>query len=508
MLDPMPVKASIAANGVVGKILDATCSLIGIKDEHGRYLLINQPMAQFHGLSRSAFIGRTPAEIGLTGTAAWAEAPDASGSDAEPLVRHDLELSDAAGCRRRFDITYQSVKSADSGAQFLIEVATEIGALDAAAARHAQAREAEQDECLDLALTNGGLGLVDWHIESGRLAPNRQLAELLELDAGEVVTSARELSVLEHPKDKHRIYADLQAHLHGRSAEFHCEYRLRTARGNWRWMLARGRVVERAPDGRALRYLGTLRDVTALLTSEQQRTEQAARLQAATRISSELAREVKHLESEICAISHREQERIGHDLHDGLGQELTGVSLLLKSLERAIERDAPQLKSQLRSARDLIDQCLATTRALAQGLSPVHLDRDGFARSLEQLAATSTSFYGIPVKFSCHRGGVSPERGAATDLYRIAQEAINNAAKHSEAREVALRLVTDVDRIVMTVEDDGQGIPEGAALKGGMGLKIMRYRATIIGASLEVGSRDGGGTVVRCTLRHPLEGVG
>ena len=108
--------------------------------------------------------------------------------------------------------------------------------------------------------------------------------------------------------------------------------------------------------------------------------------------------ELKVLETEIREISHREQKRIGHDLHDGLGQELTGVSLMLKTLEQAVISQAPELRTKVIAVRDMVDQSIATTRALAQGLSPVHLERDGFAGALSQLAANTESVYGIPVR--------------------------------------------------------------------------------------------------------------
>jgi PAS domain S-box-containing protein len=379
--------------------------------------------------------------------------------------------------------------------------------LDITAAKLAQSRRAWDEQLLELALVNGKLALVDWDIESGRLAPNPQLAKLVELEDGEVVATAQRLAEYEFPKDKPRVHAELEQHLYGGREEFQCEYRVRTERGRTRWVRASGRVISRSETGRPMRYVGTLEDITAPLLAEQELEKEIARSQAVTRISTELAREVRQLEGEIRQISHREQERIGHDLHDGLGQELTGVSLMLKTLEHTIVSEAPQLSARVRAVRDMVEQCIATTRALAQGLSPVHLDRDGFAGALEQLAATSEAFYGIPVKFSCQRSGISPEHGAATDLYRIAQEAISNAAKHAGAREIRLRLIADPDRLVVTVEDDGRGIPPGGEHKGGMGLKIMRYRATIIGATLDIVSREGGGTTVRCTLRHPMGGV-
>jgi signal transduction histidine kinase len=272
--------------------------------------------------------------------------------------------------------------------------------------------------------------------------------------------------------------------------------------------MASGRVLTRSAAGRPLTYLGTLQDVTESLETGQELQRQLARSQEAIRTSDELAREVRQLEAEIREISQREHERIGHDLHDGLGQELTGVSLLLKSLEDAIERDAPQLRARVHSVRDMVEQSIATARALAQGLSPVHLDRDGFTGALEQLAASSEALYGIAVKFSSQLSAALPtELTGAADLYRIAQEAVRNAARHSGASEIRLKFTVDDDKIVITVEDNGHGMLKNATANGRMGLKIMRYRASIVGASLEIGAREGGGTVVRCLLHHMGGGV-
>ena len=96
-----------------------------------------------------------------------------------------------------------------------------------------------------------------------------------------------------------------------------------------------------------------------------------------------------------------------------------------------------------------------------------------------------------------------PELASASDLYRIAQEAIRNAARHSGAAAIELQLAIEPERLVVAVEDDGIGMPQHAETRGGMGLKIMRYRASIIGALLDIEPREGGGTVVRCTFAHP-----
>ena len=215
--------------------------------------------------------------------------------------------------------------------------------------------------------------------------------------------------------------------------------------------------------------------------------------------------ELKTLEREIREISDREQQRIGHDLHDGLGQELTGVSLMLKTLEQVVGKHAPELRPKVGAVRDMVGQSIATTRALAQGLSPVHLERDGFAGALSQLAANTESVYGTPVRFSVSRGAPIVDPSVTTDLYRIAQEALNNAARHARARQITVSLVVDRDILKLEVADDGCGIPPDSVQTAGMGLKIMRYRANMIDASLDILPRQGGGTIVRCTLRQLAE---
>jgi signal transduction histidine kinase len=272
-------------------------------------------------------------------------------------------------------------------------------------------------------------------------------------------------------------------------------------------------VITLTPTAARGTWLGLVRSVGTSnglpKSTERRRRGRSRRVGNAARVRPDLtalAREIKDLEAQLRDVSEREQERIGHDLHDGLGQELTGVALLLKALDDEIVRAAPALAARVRAVRDMIEQCIATTRALAHGLSPVHLDRDGFAGALEQLAANSQALYGIPVRFVWQRKGEPPSSDTTIDLYRIAQEAIRNAARHSGASEIRVTLNVRPEGFVMTVEDDGCGLPPDAESEGGMGLKIMKYRAGIVGALLELGAREDGGTLVQCTLRHTPPG--
>jgi signal transduction histidine kinase len=224
--------------------------------------------------------------------------------------------------------------------------------------------------------------------------------------------------------------------------------------------------------------------------------------------------ERRRLEEELSEISNREQRRIGSDLHDGLGQELTGLSLMLRGIETAITRDAPQLTSQIVRIREVLSQAIQSTRALARGLSPVNLERGGLSAALEHLAHQCRSVYGLQCEY---RGNVKPEQPIdetpATHLYRIAQEAMANAAKHAQAQSITICLTINDGGLLLEIRDDGKGVPD-AVLKNpaGMGLRLMQYRARIIGGELSISPGTEGGTVISvyCPLtpagsfqRHP-----
>ena len=213
--------------------------------------------------------------------------------------------------------------------------------------------------------------------------------------------------------------------------------------------------------------------------------------------------EVKGLERQVRGIADREQQRIGHDLHDGLGQDLTGLSLLLKGLEHGALSQAPELLADVKNAQEVLNESIATTRALAQGLSPVHLERDGLAGALEQLATNVEARHHVPIVVR-HRGSRDVGVTIVTEFYRIAQEAVNNAARHANATKIDIDLDLKTG-MRLTVRDDGQGIQ--GTTNDGMGLRIMQYRADLLGAQLSVQQGAKRGTVVICELtEQALEG--
>ena len=163
---------------------------------------------------------------------------------------------------------------------------------------------------------------------------------------------------------------------------------------------------------------------------------------------------------------------------------------------------APALLEEVKSVQEVVNRSIATTRALAQGLSPVHLERDGLVGALEQLAANVESIYGLPVKVFCPQRALLSDVSVATEFYRIAQEAVHNAAKHANATEIRVNLTISPNSTRLTVTDDGDGMPVGA--DGGMGLRIMRYRADLIGATFQVRGDQRTGTAIICELGETL----
>lgn len=212
----------------------------------------------------------------------------------------------------------------------------------------------------------------------------------------------------------------------------------------------------------------------------------------------------KALEQEILEISNREQRRLGSDLHDGLGQELTGLSLLLKGLEVQLEREAPQYSAQVAKISDLLARAIQSTRSLARGLAPVNLERGGLPEALKHLAARCTDMYNLQCTFTMHGQKVPElEEGAATHLYRVAQEATTNAARYAEAKSIAIELRTVGRKLQLSITDDGIGLSAGLAQRRpGLGLKIMEYRARMLGGDV-VFEEPGRGT--RIVLTAPLQ---
>jgi PAS domain S-box-containing protein len=208
--------------------------------------------------------------------------------------------------------------------------------------------------------------------------------------------------------------------------------------------------------------------------------------------------ERKHLEKAILDISAREQRRIGQDLHDGLGQHLTGIAFMAKVHEAKL---AEQKKSEADEAAKivkLVNEAIHKTRELARGLLPVVSDSQGLMSALQLWAAEVEDLFGVSCCFQCEKAVLIHDDTMATHLYHIAQEAVNNAIKHGNAGKILIQLTAEQCRGTLVIRDYGKGIADNSVGTQGMGLHIMNYRAGMIGGALEVRRDSTCGTIVTC----------
>ena len=210
--------------------------------------------------------------------------------------------------------------------------------------------------------------------------------------------------------------------------------------------------------------------------------------------------ERKRLEREILEASNREQRRIGHDLHDGVCQQLAAIAYRMDILANHLQEKGEAASAEAEEIERLINGTITQTRGVARGLFPVRLEENGLVSALEEMAGNASSLYGIKCRFTCDRVPPAMENGAALHLYCIAQEAVLNAAKHGKAANVLISLSRANDRFALTVQDDGAGFELPRTGGTGMGVRIMRYRARVIGATLDLKSKPGQGTQVTCTF--------
>jgi len=218
--------------------------------------------------------------------------------------------------------------------------------------------------------------------------------------------------------------------------------------------------------------------------------------------------ERKNLERNILEISAREQRRIGQDLHDGLGQYLTGIAFMAKVQQQKLaEKNFPEAEDAGKIV-ELVNDAISKTRQLARGLLPVVSDAQGLMAALQFHAIEVTHLFGVSCSFQCEDPVLIDDEALATHLYHITQEAVNNAIKHGRARKILIRLFTGENGGTLLIRDDGVGIAEPAARNSGVGLHIMNYRSGMIGGTLEV-HRDGpsGGTVVTCLFPAGKRGL-
>jgi PAS domain S-box-containing protein len=214
--------------------------------------------------------------------------------------------------------------------------------------------------------------------------------------------------------------------------------------------------------------------------------------------------ERRRLEHELLEITDKERRRIGLDLHDDLGQKLTGIALMAKGLQTKLTRDGSESAAEAARIHSLIQETMNQTRELSHDLVTLDLHEKDLASAMERMVAHTKRSFNIGCRFRCETAAVPVlDANAVSQLYKIAQEAVTNAIKHAKARNVEIRLSNDEHQLRLAIRNDGSLFPSVVKASGGLGLRIMNYRAHLIGAALEVSPGEREGAVVTCFLPVP-----
>ncbi|MCH8838049.1 MAG: DUF3365 domain-containing protein [Candidatus Marinimicrobia bacterium] len=265
---------------------------------------------------------------------------------------------------------------------------------------------------------------------------------------------------------------------------------------------------------------GTFKDTMAVIIDISERKQAEAALQKAndelerhvkertadlTKVNQQLEKDIakrKQAEREVIKISEKEQRRIAQDLHDDIGQQLVGIAYMFEVLSDKYASGATLNIEDFGRIEALTAEAIERLHAVALDLNPISVEGSDLSWSLQKLTENVQDNYGITCIFE--QQGEPPRFGReiATNIYRIAQEAANNAVKHGAPNQVQISLVIRGDELVLTVKDDGVGIAEKELVSRGMGLKNMEYRSDLIGAKLDIIRDQDGGTVVSCAVKQ------
>ena len=327
----------------------------------------------------------------------------------------------------------------------------------------------ENQARLQLAQAAARIGTFEWNLRTGDYIRSKELAAMYGLPS-ENQNQPREFWLQQvHPNDRPMLEA-LSQKARDTHETVEGEWRVYWPDGSIHWLFGRWQVFL-DENGQPLNVIGVNMDIT----------------------------ERKRLEEELMQAVENEMRRIGHDLHDGVGQQLTALTLFNASLLAGLGEQTSPLASGLKKLGEGLHDIVRDIRVLSHGLAPVPIRESGLTDALQQLASDTSVMAGVECEF-VNRGFVSLEdRPQAAHLYRIAQEAVNNALKHSGARKITIALAAQAGGWELVVADNGRGFQDNGRLETGLGVRAMRHRAGLIGARFKLESGPGEGTRIICS---------
>ncbi|MGW8368926.1 MAG: PAS domain-containing protein [Gammaproteobacteria bacterium] len=323
-----------------------------------------------------------------------------------------------------------------------------------------------------LATAAAKVGVWEWDLQSGDFYLDPNIKAFLGFQDHEIPNDIEAWNAHLHPDDREKVMRATQAAIEGRASEFACEHRMLHRDGSVRWMMVRGQVISDR-QARPYRFVGTNTDIT----------------------------EKRELERQVLELSNDVQTRIGHDLHDSLGRELTTLSFRLRNIQRAITDETSAAAHEVRQAQTLTERAFQLTESLSRGLSPV-LSGESLALSMGQLAQDVGEVYGVDCEVNLPDAlPMSLSRSFGNELYRIAQEAVLRAIRLGKAAHIHIEGRIVNRQFLLNVTDDGIGL--STAEDPARSLRIMQFRARHLGGSLTISQRRDGGTLIVCACPLP-----
>ena len=442
-----------------------------LKDREGRYRFVNERFLQRYGLRREQVIGRRDEEL-LT----RAQAGTAGGSDAQVLERGvPLEFEETVelvGGPRYSVVSKFPVFDAAGAVVGVGGVATDI-----TERRKAEQALREQRTLLAEAQSLAGLGCWEWDPASGRVSWSDELYRIYGVERGAFEPSFESYLERVHPQDRGRVGALVAAAVHKEGAALDFEERIVRPGGEIRQLRSHGEVMRDAA-GRPVKVVGACLDITEHKAAE-------AALRALSR--------------RLVQAEENERRRIARELHDQVGQNLSALNINLDIVLGSLKEAA--LRRRLEDSLKLVDGTLQSIEAVMAELRPPLLDEYGLGAALAWYAEEYAQRTGIQVsvdKAGDPGSALRPETAVA--LFRIAQEALNNVAKHAGAKLARIGLSLEGEEMTLCIEDDGRGFDPAQAPRARWGMTTMRERAEAAGGTLSVETSPGLGTTVRTSV--------
>jgi len=384
-------------------------------------------------------------------------------------------------------------------------------ALDITERKKAENELKNQQYCLQKAQEIGSIGTWDLDIKNNILVWTDESYRIFGLPIGTKLTYEKFIDCI-YPDDREYVNKKWKAAF--KNKPYDIEHRI-VVDGKIKWVREKAEVMFNKK-GECIRGVGFAQDITERKKAEKNLNEYRNHLEELVHDRTKEIEETnvkllgeielrKQLEQEILNISEKEQRRIGQELHDSVGQQLTGIAFMTKVLEQKLASKSPDETADAAEIGKLVNEAIEQSRSLAKGLYPIDLSAESFMSSLHEMASNTERIFGIQCCFIYDEPLHIEDAVQAIHLYRIIQEAVTNAIKHGHASEIEIELGLGENESELTIKNNGiifeKELKESTS---GMGIHIMYHRADIINGSLDIHSTAAGETIVRCVFPNKL----